>query len=88
MLLRDYLTSKGLTPAQFGELIGHSAFAVKKWMRGERIPRRDALDRIRAATEGAVTANDFMAAPPLGQGGGRGSASSPDSIAEPTPEAA
>ena len=42
-------------------LIGEvSEGAVKKWRYGERTPRPHQMARITAATDGQVTANDFM----------------------------
>lgn len=61
MKLRDYLRENQITDASFAAKVGVSPFAVRKWKYGERMPRRAHLRLIRAATAGAVLANDFMA---------------------------
>lgn len=60
MKLREYLRLQQKTPEAFGKEIGVSKSAVAMWMRGARMPRREALERIEEHTEGAVTANDFV----------------------------
>jgi transcriptional regulator with XRE-family HTH domain len=64
MTLHEYLGTSGISDADFAGRLGCSEGAVKKWRYRERMPRADQLRRIMEATEGAVTANDFMA-PPL-----------------------
>jgi transcriptional regulator with XRE-family HTH domain len=59
MNLREYLASKGQTAAEFGKATGQSEHAVKKWLREERIPSKDAMAAIFRETGGEVTANDF-----------------------------
>ena len=59
MQLRAYLDQNGITPAEFAARVGSSESGVKKWLRGVRSPRHEMLERIREATAGAVTANDF-----------------------------
>ena len=61
MHLRDYLTEKGLTPAEFAAEIRVHHDAVRKWMRGERTPRPRQMLAINRATQGRVTPNDFHA---------------------------
>ncbi|MFD2248904.1 helix-turn-helix domain-containing protein [Pseudochelatococcus lubricantis] len=63
MRLSTYLKSRGLTYEAFATAIGVSAFAVGKWARGARVPRPDHLRRIRTATDGAVTFDDFSPSP-------------------------
>lgn len=60
MKLAAYLEKNGLTQAAFAEAIGVSVFAVGKYVRAERVPRPQILARIRAQTDGEVTANDFF----------------------------
>lgn len=64
MKLADFMRGHGLSDDAFAARVGGcSAFAVRKWKYGERIPRGETLNRIAAATGGAVTANDFVPAP-------------------------
>ena len=60
MLLADYLKVHDFTLAGFGERIGVSPEAVRRYIGGERIPTKDIMARIREATSGAVQANDFF----------------------------
>jgi transcriptional regulator with XRE-family HTH domain len=62
MKLREYLRLQNKSPEVFGSEIGFSKSAVSMWMRGERMPRREALQKISEHTKGAVTANDFAEA--------------------------
>lgn len=59
MRLRDWLTAKKMDFREFGETIGRTAEAVRRYANGERIPDRDTMPLIFSATDGAVTANDF-----------------------------
>lgn len=63
MQLRDYLSEKRLTARQFGVAVGHSEAGVRKWLRGERVPRRETLKKIAALTGDLVTATDFLDVP-------------------------
>jgi len=60
MKLATYLTNQKITYEAFGQTVGASAFGVGKWARGTRMPRPDMLSKIKAATGGAVTADDFL----------------------------
>lgn len=61
MTLNDYLTKTGLSHAAFANEVGDvTEHGVKKWARGERLPRRNALRRIAEVTGGMVTATDFL----------------------------
>ena len=62
MELRRYLKENGITNHQFAVLVDASPDAVRKWRYGERVPRPEHLVRIREATGGAVTPNDFLPA--------------------------
>lgn len=64
MTLHEYMNGQSITDADMAVKLGCSEGAVKKWRYRERTPRPDQLRRIFEITEGAVTANDFMA-PPL-----------------------
>jgi len=63
MNLRSFLSASHLTDGQFAERVGASEAAVRKWKYGERTPRPEVMVRIRTATNGAVTADDFLPAP-------------------------
>ena len=58
--LEKFLISRGLTQEAFAELIGSTQESVSRYISGERTPRRDVMVRIIAATDGDVTANDFL----------------------------
>lgn len=60
--LKTYMQERGLTYAQMGKMLGRPAQTVHRWATGQRIPRtREDFDAIRAATDGAVTAESFFA---------------------------
>ena len=63
MKLHDYLLATKTSDEAFARLVGKSAGAVRKWRYGERVPRPVVMTRIREATNGAVTADDFLPAP-------------------------
>ena len=59
MLLKDYMRQSNLDDAAMAAAIGDcTSGAVKKWKYGERIPRPGPTERIRALTNGLVTAED------------------------------
>lgn len=60
MKLAAYLRQHNKPVETFAGEIGVSKSAVAMWMRGARTPRREAMQKIACATEGKVTANDFM----------------------------
>jgi transcriptional regulator with XRE-family HTH domain len=60
MRLAEYLESSKISPAEFSRLIGVSPAAVSRYASGRRFPEPSVLVRIRAATDGAVTADDFL----------------------------
>lgn len=60
MKLETYINWKKLTDASFGEIAGLSQSQVSRIRRGLSMPSKDALERIKAATKGKVTANDFF----------------------------
>jgi transcriptional regulator with XRE-family HTH domain len=63
MQLRQYLADHDITMPVFAERIGVTTQAVYRYVNGERTPRRDVMERIRAATRGAVQPNDFFRQP-------------------------
>lgn len=62
MTLAEYMAERGLSDEEMAERIGCSSFAVKKWRYRERTPRGAAMRRIKEATGGEVTADDFLPA--------------------------
>jgi transcriptional regulator with XRE-family HTH domain len=72
MNLRSHLDKQKTSPAAFAEAIGVSVTALYRYIDGSRLPRRDVMARIAAATGGAVQPNDFfnssIDAAPAGQG--------------------
>ena len=60
MKLGTYLSTAKVTPAQIASKIGVSEKAVVHWVAGNRTPRPKQMVKIIAATNGAVTANDFL----------------------------
>ena len=62
MRLGDWLAERQMTREQFGALVGVDHSAVTKWVHG-RMPRREHLAKIREATGGLVTPDDFVEGP-------------------------
>jgi len=60
MTLSDYLNLNRITRAQFGKLIGAHPITVHRWCGGIMRPSWSRLSAIEAATNGAVTAADFV----------------------------
>lgn len=61
MKLIDYLRTHHISPRDFKKKIGvDSLNTIYRYMRGERIPRADIMERIVEATGGAVQPNDFF----------------------------
>ena len=65
MKLADYLSTHRITHAEFAAKIGATQAAVSRYANGKRMPRQPLLWKIVQATQGRVTANDFMPAPEL-----------------------
>lgn len=63
MKLQSYLDQENLSHEAFGKLVGASEFGVRKWARGERTPRPDAMRKIVEATKGEVGPADFFDLP-------------------------
>ncbi len=59
MKLARFLIAHQMTPAAFARLIGVTRNAVHRYVRGERMPAPEVMERIVQVTEGAVTPNDF-----------------------------
>ena len=61
MQLKRYLSKSGEDPGVFSEKVGVTIYAMRKWLRGERIPRPETIMKIKKATDGLVTAEDWIA---------------------------
>jgi transcriptional regulator with XRE-family HTH domain len=61
MLLKAWLTAHKMSDAEFARLSGIGQRAlVQKYRHGRQFPAPENLRRIREATNGAVTADDFV----------------------------
>ena len=61
MRLSQYLENHDLTYTAFSQRIGVSVQSVARYAAGERIPRREVMEKIACVTKGAVQPNDFFA---------------------------
>ena len=59
MKLAAYLADRKQTAGAFAKRIRVTQPAVSRYVRGLRVPEPDVMKRIRAETNGAVTADDF-----------------------------
>ena len=59
MQLSDYVARENLRDGEFARRIGRSRVTVNRIRRGLVRPSWDTIKAIRAATKGAVTADDF-----------------------------
>lgn len=59
MNLKDWLRARNVKPMEFARRIGHSAAAVSRWCDGLRVPEPPIAKKIREATGGEVTPDDF-----------------------------
>ena len=59
MQLKDYMARENLRDGEFSRRIGRSRVTVSRIRRGLVRPSWDTIKAIRAATNGAVTAEDF-----------------------------
>lgn len=69
MKLADWLREQGLTQEAFGRRIEVQPQSVYRYCSGKRVPDDDVMRRIIAATDGAVTPNDFFGLPRAGEAG-------------------
>lgn len=63
MKLTDWLELKDKSPYWLAPKLGVEPATVYRWIDGTRFPRREAIEKIVALTNGAVTANDFFSSP-------------------------
>ncbi len=62
MTLNEYLIANGKSREAFAAEIGVSTTTVCRYILGQRYPKREILQRIRAHTSNRVTADDFLQA--------------------------
>lgn len=60
--LDAYLTAKGMPNAEFGRRVGASESTISRIRHGKQAPSFALARRIKEASDGAVTADDLMAA--------------------------
>lgn len=60
MKLSEWLKQNELTATAFAKAAGLDVSTVTRSINGQRRPEWDTLDKIRAATNGEVTPNDFI----------------------------
>jgi transcriptional regulator with XRE-family HTH domain len=60
MKLASYLTISGMSDAAFARRIGVNRQTIGRYKYGDRTPKPSLLALIHHATDGAVSANDFM----------------------------
>lgn len=60
MKLEQYLRENEIKPVAFAVSIDVAPSTITRILRGERTPRIDLIGKIKVATGGAVTADDFM----------------------------
>jgi transcriptional regulator with XRE-family HTH domain len=60
MKISDWLDKADIADSEFADRIGVSRQALSRYKAGTRTPRPSVLARIRAETNGRVTANDFV----------------------------
>lgn len=61
MKLIEYMRTNHIDDAEMADAVGQcSPSAVRKWKYGERTPSLDAINRIRAVTNGRVSFEDFI----------------------------
>jgi len=61
MKLKEYLSMKDMTDAQFSELLGKERSVVTKYRLGKVMPPLEVIAEIERATKGAVSFRDFLA---------------------------
>jgi DNA-binding transcriptional regulator YdaS (Cro superfamily) len=60
MTLEDWMAGRDLTVPDFARTLGRSPEAVRRYIKGDRIPDRETMLAIARETSGEVTANDFF----------------------------
>jgi predicted transcriptional regulator len=62
MTLEQYLTERKIKPVAFAASIEVAPSTITRILRGERTPRIELIGKIKSATDGLVTADDWMEA--------------------------
>lgn len=57
--LSEYLSENEIEPADFAKEIDVHVVTVKRYLKGDRIPDREVMPRIKVITGGVVTADSF-----------------------------
>jgi hypothetical protein len=60
MRLQDWMEKTNTDIIETAKMFDVSVYAVKKWLRGERIPRDDMKKKIKKLTKGLVDGNDWI----------------------------
>jgi len=60
MRLQDWMEKTNTDIEATAKMFGVSIYAVKKWLRGDRIPRDAMKAKIRKITKGAINGNDWI----------------------------
>lgn len=63
MKLEDFLKTNEITKQAFAERIGVAPSTITRLLTGKHVPDRATMNAIIAATDGAVTPNDFFDLP-------------------------
>jgi transcriptional regulator with XRE-family HTH domain len=60
MDLRCYLDAHAISTAHFAADVGVSVQTIHRYLNGDRMPRREVMERIACVTGGKVQPNDFF----------------------------
>ena len=60
MTLREWMDKTDIDVFEAARAFGVSIYAVKKWLRGERIPRDAMKAKIKKVTKNGVTGDDWV----------------------------
>lgn len=60
MKLEQYLRDNDIKPVAFASSIDVAPSTITRILRGERLPRIDLVEKIKRATGGLVTVEDFL----------------------------
>lgn len=60
MTLKEYLDLSKSNQSNLANMTGFCRATVSRWLSGERLPSRAAIEKIHHATKGAVTFTDWM----------------------------
>jgi transcriptional regulator with XRE-family HTH domain len=63
MKLAQYLSERRMSASEFADRVGKDRSTVGRWIDGSARPRWDDIPKITEATNGAVTADDFVVKP-------------------------